>query len=307
MNFLLLLLLLSHLCIASGLIELSRVTPAIASELLSDSCPPLLILCGPPGPEMSSAEDFLSSLVPSLLEELPLLSCLRLETPDQFPGLRDRLRLGDSPVQFVLRRGPETRVFGGKLTPTNFVTFVWSYIEDYVTELSDVTFERITGVYTWEESDWLVQFYAEAAYPEGLWSELGYRLKGFSRMARVNVTSCPYVADRFYPILSNETLPAALFFRNRTAYVYRGKLTTSNFVEFLRDHFYNPKRYHKMMYKTGPTPYSIPAPVRLYLTAWDYLSLPEVYNSCLLLLGGLVITGVRIKLRRVQLEAKKQE
>ena len=303
---LLLLLLLSQLCVVWGLIELMKVTPDVARELLSDSCPPSLLLCGPRSQEMSSAEDFLSSMIPSLLEELPLLSYYRLDSPDLFPGLGARLGLEGSPVEFVLRRDREARLFRGKLTQTSFVTFVWTNIEDYVTDLSDVTFEGVTGVYTWEESDWLIQFHAGRAYSQDLWNEVGYRLKGFSRIGRVNVSSCPYTADRFYPIISNESLPVSLFFRNRTAYVYRGKRATSNFVEFLRDHFYNPKRYHKLMYKTGPTPYNIPAPVRIYQTPWDYLSLPEVYNSCLFLLLGLIITWVRVKLRRVERLAKEE-
>ena len=304
-----LLLFVSHsLWLAYGLIELSKVTPAIAEQLLSDTCPPSLVLSGPPSDQMTSAEDFLSSLIPTLLEELPRLSYYRLEKGEGYPGLRDKLGLSDAPVEFVLRRDTEKRVFSGKLTRTNFVTFIWTNIEEYVTDLSDTTFEKITGVYTWEqEADWLIQFHASKTYSQDLYNDVGYRLKGFSHLGRVNVTSCPTTEYRFYPILFNESLPATVFFRNRTAYVYRGKLTASNFVEFLRDHFYNPKRYHKLMYKTGPTPYNIPAPVRTYLTLWDYLSLPEVYNSCLFVLLGLVITGVRIKLRRLEAEGKKKE
>ena len=295
------------LAISLAVIRLEELTADTVKRILAEDCPPTLVLSGPPSELMSLAEDFIGSLIPSLLEELPKISYYKLTNQNQFPELSAVLELSEDPYEFSLKRNSMVRKFEGKLVQTKFINFVWNNIEDYVQDLTDTDFDRITGVYTWErQSDWLIQFHAGEAYSRDLFNDVGYRLKGFTNLARVNVTTNPYLEDRFSPILEDLTLPSSLFFRNRTVYVYEGKLTASNFAEFLRDFFYNPKRYHKMMYKTGPTPYHIPAPVRTYNTLWDYLSLPEIYNTLLLLAIGVTITLVRIKLRKVDEEAKEK-
>lgn len=295
------------LAFSLAIIKLEEVTADAVKEILSDNCPPTLVLSGPPSELMTLAEDFIGSLIPSIMEELPKMSYYKLTNQEQFPELSAVLELSEDPYQFSLKRNSLVRRFEGKLVKTKFVNFIWNNIEDYVQDLTDIDFDRITGVYTWERrSDWLIQFHAGEAYSRDLFNDIGYRLKGFTNLARVNVTTNPYLEDRFSPLLEDLSLPVSLFFRNRTVYIYSGKLTAPNFVEFLRDFFYNPKRYHKMMYKTGPTPYHVPAPVRTYYTLWDYLSLPEIYNTLLLIAIGLIITAVRIKMRRVEEEIKEQ-
>ena len=293
------------LAFSLAIIKLEELTADTVKGILSSDCPPTLILSGPPSELMTLAEDFIGSLIPSILEELPRMSLFKLTNQNQFPELSAVLELTEDPYQFSLKRNSMVRKFEGKLVKTKFINFVWNNIEDYVQDLTDTDFDRITGVYTWErQSDWLIQFHAGEAYSRDLFNDVGYRLKGFTNLARVNVTTNPYLEDRFSPILENVSLPTSLFFRNRTAYVYAGKLRASNFAEFLRDFFYNPKRYHKMMYKTGPTPYYIPAPVRIYSTVWDYLSIPEIYNTLLFLGVGLTITAVRYKMRKLEEEVK---
>ncbi|KAI6646203.1 hypothetical protein LOD99_9410 [Oopsacas minuta] len=308
MNFCVFVLVIQLLGFSSALITLTEITSDNVDTFLSNNCPPSLILSGPPSDLATRAEEFIGSLIPSIMEELPQLSFYRLANGDQFPELSAVLKLSAVPDEFIFKRNSLVKKFRGKLGRSAFITFIWNNIEDYVIDLSDTNFEKITGVYTWDQqSDWLIQFHAKRAYTKDLFNEVGYRLKGFTNLARVNVTNCPYLEDRFSPLLDNLTLPATLFFRNRTIYIYNGKLIASNFAEYLRDFFYNPKRYHKMMYKTGPTPYHVPAPVRTYYTILDYLVLPEVYNTLLMIIIAIIISAVRIKLKRLEAEGSKKE
>ena len=293
------------LCLAG--VTLEETKPEHVPLLLSPSCPLSLILVGPPSEQMKYAEDFLKSLVPSLMEEVAL-SYYRISDTKRFPRLAGALSFRDLPVQFILKRGQSIRHYRGKLKHTDFVKFIRVNMEDYSEELTDLNFDSFTGLYTWEgEVDWLIQFYGRKQYPKDLWSDVGYRVKGFSRLAHINVSSSPYTKDRFSYIMENMSLPATLFFRNRTVYRYIGKLAASNFAEFLRDFFYNPKAYHKMMFDHGPTPYNIPAAPRLYHTLWDYLVIPEIYNILLLVALVAVISVVRRRLKGLQeVEAKQK-